>query len=761
MGDVAQRLEEAYAQHKRERGLLDFTDLEIQFLRLLEDPVLGRNVAGDYDLVLVDEFQDTNPLQLAIFQRLRKWVPRSRWVGDPKQAIYGFRGTDPQLVDELWNGADDASRQELPRNHRSQKGLVQLVGTLFEPILGSDARQEPVQPGKPRGVERWCLDTKNKVGDAKALACGIAQLGEEGVRWGEIAVLVRTNNALRPLADAFGTLGIPCLLETPGLLSTREGALALAGLRLVADRNDALAAATLMHVSEDDGRETPTWIVERLQALREQRNSGGTQRRPWDGDVRLACLESIPKSLLSPTQVLQEVIEALDLPARIARGSDPARRCAHLDSLLRHGREYEENHGAGGSAPTLGRLILYLKRLAAEKMDVCHPPLGHNAVTIMTYHGAKGLEWPVVVLSDLNDTKTPHLWSPVVAGGGLGQDDPLHGRTLRCWVWPFGVSEGEYAKLRVGTGLEDRALASAEGQERVELEAREARRLLYVGCTRAKRKLVFAARTGKAAWLEVLPDVNTLLDPSLGEGEHALPGIDTTLVIRHLDGDRMEEHCRQVCDQHAWMDPGPSGVASSATEEVGLRFHSPSAAPSADAVVVGELDALPGLGIFPAGDRQDQYAALGDAVHAYLAAIPSMQRLDASAKEAVAQRCLAAYSVTGLIEASAVVAAGERFSDWVERRYPGATWQAEVVGSGNRSVGGRWLGTMDLLLRLPEGGVVLIDHKSAPLRREHCRTKAKEYTGQLSAYRELLLGHEERVEALWIHFPLAGALVRC
>lgn len=758
--DVAQRLEESYAHHKRERGLLDFTDLEILFLRLLEDPVLGRNVAGDYDLVLVDEFQDTNPLQLAIFQRLRRWVLRSRWVGDPKQAIYGFRGTDPQLVDGLWNGAVGASRQELPRNHRSQKGLVQLVGTLFEPVLGPDARQEPFRPGEPRGVERWCLDTKNKGGDAKALACGIAHLAEDGARWGEIAVLVRTNNALSPLADALGSLGIPCLLETSGLLSTREGALALAGLRLVADRNDALAAATLVHLSEDDGPETPAWIVDRLQALRGQRDSEGTRPRPWDGDVRLDRLGSIPNSLLSPTQVLQQVIEALELPARIAHWSDPARRCAHLDSLLRHGREYEETHGGSGSAPTLGGLILYLERLAAEELDVCHPPLGHNAVTLMTYHGAKGLEWPVVVLSDLNDTKTPNLWSPAVAGGGRGEDDPLHGRTLRCWVWPFGVSEGEFAKPREGTGLEDRALASAEGQERVELEAREARRLLYVGCTRAKRKLVFAARTGKAAWLEVLPEVNTLLDPALGDGEHALPDIDTTLVIRHLDGEGMEEHRRQACGRHSWMDLGPSLVASSANEAVGLRFHSPSAAPSADAVVVGDLEELPGSGFFPAGVQQDQYAALGDAVHAYLAAIPSMQRLDTSVKEAAAQRCLAAYSVTGLLDASAVVAAGERFRDWVQRRYPGAKWQAEVVGSGKRSVGGRWLGTMDLLLRLPEGGVVLIDHKSAPLRREHCRTKAQEYTGQLAAYRELLLGHGERVEALWIHFPLAGALVR-
>ena len=97
------RLESEYSEYKAERGLVDFTDLEILFLGLLEDKRLSAHFAADFDLVLVDEFQDTNPLRLAIFQRLRSLTPRSRWVGDPKQAIYGFRDTDPELVDNIWN----------------------------------------------------------------------------------------------------------------------------------------------------------------------------------------------------------------------------------------------------------------------------------------------------------------------------------------------------------------------------------------------------------------------------------------------------------------------------------------------------------------------------------------------------------------------------------------------------------------------------------------------------------------------------------
>ena len=230
---------------------MDFTDLEILFLELLENESLSAHLAADFDLVLVDEFQDTNPLQLAIFQRLRHFSPRSRWVGDPKQAIYGFRDTAPELVNNIWDNAPSADREKLPNNHRSQAGLVQLVGILFAPVLGDDARQEPQKPAIPRGVERWIFDAKKQADDAVSLACGVAKLHAEGTRFGDIVILERTNRLLLTLANAFDALGIPYLLESPGLLDTREAALVMAGLGLVTDRSDSLAAATVLHLLGD------------------------------------------------------------------------------------------------------------------------------------------------------------------------------------------------------------------------------------------------------------------------------------------------------------------------------------------------------------------------------------------------------------------------------------------------------------------------------------------------------------------------------
>ena len=266
-------LNAAYAAYKTERGLVDFTDLELLLLRLLETAELQASLREEFDLIAVDEFQDTNPLQLAIFERLKNLAAESHWVGDPKQAIFGFRGTDPELVRTVWESVPSASQATLPENHRSQTGLVQLVGLLFAPVLGDSAKQVPVEPASPRGIERWLFQTKSKPNDWLSLAVGVAQLRREGTRLRDIAVLARSNDEAKEIGNALQTLGIPALLKLPGLLATREGALVLAGLRLVADRGDALAAATVIHLLGDPHAETPTWLDERLRALQSAREA--------------------------------------------------------------------------------------------------------------------------------------------------------------------------------------------------------------------------------------------------------------------------------------------------------------------------------------------------------------------------------------------------------------------------------------------------------------------------------------------------------
>ncbi len=758
------RLESQYQSYKQERGLVDFTDLETLLLELLESEDLADSLAADFDLIMVDEFQDTNPLQLAIFQHLRQLAPRSRWVGDPKQAIYGFRDTDPELVNSVWAGAPDANRAELPYNHRGQRGLVQLIGTLFSPVFGDDAIQQPKRAAKPRGVERWILNSRNQPQDAAALACGIAQLHSEGIRFGDIAVLERTHLLLANIAASLDDLGIPFLMESPGLLSTREGAMVLAGLRLVVDRSDSLAAASVLHVLGNPHDETPEWLTERLKAIRaaEEEPADGEEvttkgrQVPWENDPRLSPLEDIDRTTLSPAQITHQVIEAISLPTLVRKWDDAPRRCANLDSMLRHAREYEGAAQEAGEAATLTGLVTYLQQLATDGKDVRYPPLGHDAVTLSTYHSAKGLEWPVVVLSGLDSQRAPDLWSAVVQGGDPAADNPLNGRTLQAWIWPFGHSEGPHGGMRTGSGLELDALSSAEGEAAAIRDHNEQMRLLYVGCTRAKTKLVFAHRNANYRWLSHLNSIDLILDISEGEGEHDLDGIDTTFVVRELSP-AMVDQCRigqEICQTWISTNRDASGELPSP------RFHNPSSVETPATAPAISTDELSGPSYFPSGAREDQYAAVGEAIHAYLAAIPSMTSIDDAQKAIVAARCLGAFSVSGILGPTILVSAGNRFVQWIEKRYPGATWHTEVPVTSPRNEGGQWIGIIDLLLRLSDGRLVVIDHKSAPIQRHQCTAKAATFAGQVNAYREILTVAGEDVEAAWVHFPLAGILAQ-
>lgn len=745
-------LERTYDQHKRARGFLDFTDLEVWLLRLLERPELAASLAADLALVVVDEFHDTNPLQLAIFQRLRGLVEASCWVGDSKQSIYGFRGADPELVRAVWDAVPESARDRLEVNYRSQAGLVRLVGRLFGPRFPGEAVLRPHREGAPGGVERWVIAARNAERAQAALAAGIGGLRDRGRPLREIAVLCRTNDQAAQVGSACRAAGIPAILALPGLLATREGALALAGLRLVADRSDSLAAATVLHLLDDPGAETPAWLAERLRAVGEQEARGddaaGPPPAPWAGDPRLAPLEAIDHRQLPPTMAVQRVLEALRAGEAARRWGSAAERLANLDALLGLAAEYEAEAATLGSAATLAGLVAFLEARAEAEQDLTRPPYGIEAVTVLTYHAAKGLEWPVVILTGLDFDREPDMWQPRVEGGSAAREDPLAGREIRYWPWPFG-------QVSRGTNLDDLALGSVEGEAAVERAEAEALRLLYVGCTRAEDVLVLAHREGQSAWLERLEGVDRLLPTEGAEGERRLEDLGTSYILRRLDGEAAGP-ARAPAGRERWLEapPGPP-----APRDALPRYWSPSQAEEQVAAESVTVALLPGEPVFPRL-REEQEPALGNAVHAYLTALPSLAGLGPAARGDVAARCLAGHGVEGLLTASQLVAMGQRLEEWVEATYPGAAWQTEVPVSAPRRAGGQWSGSVDLLLRLPRGVAVVVDHKSSPIPRAQLAPRAAAYAGQLAAYREALAAQPLQVAATWIHFPLAGGMAR-
>lgn len=748
-----------YEAYKAERGLVDFADLEVLLLRLLEDPALADALREELDLVVVDEFQDTNPIQLAVFQRLRGLASGSRWVGDPKQAIYGFRGTDPGLVNLVWDRVPESDREPLPNNYRSVKGLVQLFDRLFVPVLGPTAGQKPVRSPADRGIERWVFDTRNKSAGFLALAVGIAQLRQEGTPLKDMAVLTRSNNDARDVAQSLQGLGIPSLLAVPGLLSTRECALTMSGLRLVADPYDTLACASAAHILGDPDEPTPKWLLDRLAGLQPRASAKPGEGRsagngPWQAHPCLEALKQIDARTVPPSVVVELVIQGLRIADLAAQWGDTPRRLANLDAIVQLARTYEDEALSGAEAATLPGLISHLDALADEEEDDRPPPYGLEAVTISTYHGAKGLQWPVVILAGLDWDRLPNLWEPDVAGGNAGSDAPLAGRTLRYWPWPFGMNYGSPVG---GSGLENDALASPEGQDAQTRERQESVRLLYVGFTRARDKLVLAHRKKNYPWLEAaLPNIDQVLDPGLEPGEHKLQGIDTTYVVRRLDDQAVDQYRRQAAGQETWLTPCPERTGP--LPALVPRYSTPSQTRPPDTPPQISVERLAGVPIFPTGADETRYAALGNAVHAYLGAIPSMDGLNAAAKRDVALQCLKGFNAEQLLPADRLVDTGDQFMEWIGRTYPGAQLQTEIPVTAPRVGGGQWAGVLDVVLTLPSSEVVIVDHKSAPLAQAQYQAKAGEYAGQIQAYREALEAQGLKVRQAWVHFPLARVL---
>ncbi len=758
LGEAVIGVEQSYQAYKAERGLVDFTDLETLLLDALTNEDLADDLSSDIGLVVVDEFQDTNPIQLAIFERLLDLAEQVYWVGDEKQAIYGFRGADPRLMREVWDRHDTAAPARLTKNWRSRPPIVELVNELFVPELGDGAHLEPTHDPEGISLERWnMVGAKNQPQRAACVASGVAELVAEGVPPGEIAVLVRRNYFASLVARALAEQGIPVSLGQPGLLSTREGAMVLAGLRLVADRRDSLAAATLLHVDSDPEADTPAWLAQRLEQVNAHRDAGPGAGAPvpWEDHRLLARLDAIDARILSPSAVTAAVIHALGVDRRIGSWGDPLRRAGHLDALVAAAIEYETEALSVGSTATLSGLITWLEKLASTEADTRPAPSGLDAVCVSTCHAAKGLEWPIVVVCELDRTFDPRIFGvPRVTGGEPEAGRPLEGRRLRYWPWPLGYTKDWRGELSPGPGcgLEEDALASETGAEEAKLEEEESLRVLYVALTRARERLVLAYEQGGTDWLDRLSTVNEVL-PDMDAGEHLLEAIDRMIQVRDVNPpqDLPEPDAESEATWHA--NPTPW------THPLEPRDSWPSAA-EAPGRVRTKPEPLPGAHPFGAIERPDDASAAGSAVHAFLAALPSLAETGPEERALVADRCLRAFNVGGFVQPEDLVGAGERFVRWYEARFDGATLATEVQFVAPRAERGRWVGAVDALLTLPDGGLVIVDHKSARVPEAGWGAAASEHAGQLRAYAEAFESIGRTVHSAWIHFPLGGGVVQ-
>jgi exodeoxyribonuclease V beta subunit len=552
MADALVWVRERFAAQKRRRAQIGFDDLLSRLDRALASDAgagLADTIARQFPLALIDEFQDTDPLQYRIFRAIYATTPGTGLllIGDPKQAIYAFRGADIQTY--LAARAEAvAPHYSLDTNHRSSEGMVAAVnavfghgeghatgafhfadrGLPFVPVQARGRTERFVVDGvTPAALHIWLLDDEQPVGVrmyreqmAGACASHIVELltaadrgecgfvaGEGGVtplKPADIAVLVRSHNEAAEIRDALAARHVRSvfLSDRDSVLDSIEAQDILLWLRAVAEpSSDAAMRAALATRSLDLGYAE----LERLNVDERHWERRGQQlfdlRETWRRGGVLA--------------MLHRLLHVFDLPARLLarRGGERSlTNLLHLAELLQQAASTIE--GEQALIRHLAERILDTSTHTGDE-QVVRLESDDDLVKVVTIHKSKGLEYPLVFLP----------FASTAAGMRAGQGYRYH--------------DGRGAQLELlaasHAGAGDSVREAKEAAERAALQ--EDLRLLYVALTRARH----------ACWIGVAPvSHQAAKKPQLHKGAfgHVLTG------GAEIDNGQIEGLLRGVAQGH-------------------------------------------------------------------------------------------------------------------------------------------------------------------------------------------------------------------
>ncbi|GAA2577050.1 DNA helicase PcrA [Streptomyces lienomycini] len=473
-------LAQAYAMYQsrlREANALDFDDLIMTTVNLLRAfPDVSEHYRRRFRHVLVDEYQDTNHAQYALVRELvgtpaehpvdvppEAEVPPAELcvVGDADQSIYAFRGATIRNILQFEEDYPDATTILLEQNYRSTQTILSAANAVIERNESRRPKNLWTNQGSGAQITGYVADTEHD--EAQFVADEIDRLSDAGeAKAGDVAVFYRTNAQSRVFEEIFIRTGLPYkVVGGVRFYERKEVRDVLAYLRVLANPEDSVPLRRILNVPKRGIGDRAEAMIDALaqrekigfpQALRRVDEAYGMAARSANAVKRfntlMEDLRTVVESGAGPATVLEAILERTGYLAELQASTDPQdeTRIENLQELAAVALEFEQERAEGEEAGTLADFLEKVA-LVADSDQIPDEEDGDGVVTLMTLHTAKGLEFPVVFLTGMEDGVFPHM----------------------------------------------RALGQAK-------ELEEERRLAYVGITRARERLYLTRSTLRSAW---------------------------------------------------------------------------------------------------------------------------------------------------------------------------------------------------------------------------------------------------------------------
>jgi DNA helicase-2/ATP-dependent DNA helicase PcrA len=413
--EVVKRVYLGYQQMLLTNNAVDFDDLLLYTAALLEEnPAVRERYARRYEHILVDEFQDTNLAQYALLKKLSSYHNNIFAVGDADQSIYRWRGADYRNVLRFEQDFPNAQIILLEQNYRSTQQILDVAMAVIDPNPNRTPKQLFTE--RTEGLKVILYETYDDRQEASFIVDTIAGLvGRGQIKPGDVAVMYRTNAQSRLLEEAFLHAGLPYkLVGAQRFYGRREVKDIIAYMRLVHNPDDEPSLIRVINVP-------PRGVGDKtLQFLRTQAQKAGLtpgrlllemghNPEPFIatfphraltilagfGELFIRLTSHVNE--LAPLYIMDQIIDQTDYHAYIDDGTDEGSdRWENVMELRRLAAEYQDR-----------TVSEFLENIALVS-DQDTIETSANVPTLLTLHAAKGLEFPVVFISGLNEGTLPH-----------------------------------------------------------------------------------------------------------------------------------------------------------------------------------------------------------------------------------------------------------------------------------------------------------------------------------------------------------------